>query len=78
MTVITVKVRADLAEAYQKITVIQREEIEKQISQILESSLTQTTQDIQELKEIMNDISEEAKKNGLTPEILELILQNEI
>lgn len=78
MTVITIKVRADLAEAYQKITAIQREDIEKQISQILESSLSQTNQDIQELKEIMDDISQEAEQNGLTPEILELILQNEI
>jgi DNA replication protein DnaC len=78
MAVITIKVSTELAQAYEKITAIQREDIEKKISQILESSLTQTNQDIEELKEIMDDISEEAVQNGLTPEILASILQNEI
>jgi len=78
MNTIQIKVRSDLANAYEKITEIQRQDIEQKINLILESSLKTIDNDLRELREIMDDISQEAEENGLTPEILESILKNEI
>jgi hypothetical protein len=78
MNTIQIKVRSDLAKAYEKITEIQRQDIEEKINLILESSLKTIDDDLRELREIMDDISQEAEENGLTPEILDSILKNEI
>ena len=71
---ITVKVPSDLAEAYSRITDSQRQQIEAKIGAILTGLMSEKKDAIDLIKQQMNEISSEATANGLTPEILESIL----
>jgi biopolymer transport protein ExbD len=71
---ITVKVPSDVAEAYNRATESQRQQIAVSIGTILTLSMGDKEEKITLLKQKMNDISAEAAANGLTAEILESIL----
>jgi hypothetical protein len=71
---ITVKVSSDLAEAHSRATDSQRQQIEAKIGAMLTGLMSEKEDAIDRIKQQMNDISNEATANGLTPEILESIL----
>ncbi len=71
---ITVKVPSDLAEAYSRATDSQRQQIEAKIGVMLTGLISDKKDTIALIKQQMNEISSEATANGLTPEILESIL----
>ena len=71
---ITVKVPSDVAEAYNRASESERQRIAVSIGAILTVSMGEKEKKITLLKQQMNDMSTEAAANGLTPEILESIL----
>jgi hypothetical protein len=71
---ITIKVPSDIAEAYSRATDSQRQQIAVKIGVMLTRVMSEKEAAIDRLKQQMNDISSEATANGLTPEILESIL----
>jgi hypothetical protein len=71
---ITIKVPSDIAEAYSRATDSQRQQIAVKIGVMLTRVMSEKEAAIDRLKQQMNDISSEATSNGLTPEILESIL----
>lgn len=68
---ITVKVSSKAAQAYQQATAKQKENLNTLVSLFLEQEITE---DIDSLGTLMDKISERAASRGLTPEILESIL----
>jgi len=68
---ITVKVSSKAAQAYQQATAKQKENLNTLVSLFLEQEITE---DIDSLGTLMDKISERAVSRGLTPEILESIL----
>ena len=72
---ITISVDADLAEIYRSASESERRKLDLLINirlrNILESKSSRP------LQEIMDDISRKAQKRGLTPEILQSILDEE-
>ena len=68
---ITVKVSSKTAQAYQQATAKQKEKLNTLVSLFLEQEITE---DIDSLGTLMDKISERAASRGLTPEILESIL----
>jgi hypothetical protein len=70
---ITLKVSPQVAEAYHKAT-----EREKQSLVTLVSLFLGQDEEIDFLGKLMNDISDKAVSRGLTPEILEEILNEEL
>jgi Tfp pilus assembly major pilin PilA len=72
METISIKVKAEVAKAYQEITPIKRQQIEN----LLNDWLKQIIQD-RSLDEIVIDMQQQAKENNLTEEILEDILKND-
>jgi len=68
---ITVKVSSKAAQAYQQATAKQKEDLNTLVSLFLEQEITE---DIDSLGTLMDEISERAVSRGLTPEILESIL----
>jgi biopolymer transport protein ExbD len=71
---ITVKVPSDVADAYNQASESQRQQIAVSIGAILTVSVGAKEEKITLLKQQMDDMSNEAAANGLTPEILESIL----
>ena len=68
---ITVKVSSKATQAYQQATAKQKENFNTLVSLFLEQEITE---DIDSLGTLMDKISERAASRGLTPEILESIL----
>ena len=75
---ITIQVPSDVAEAYRGVSEEQRKQIELKLAVLLDLQLkTNRKEAVQRLQKTMDAASEEAQKNGLTPEILESILNEE-
>lgn len=75
---ITIQVPSELAQAYRNFTEIEREQIEAKITDLLATQLeTRRKAAVEKLRQTMKKASEEAKARGLTPEILESILNDE-
>ena len=71
---ITVEVPSEVAEVYRSATETERLQIATRIGLMLRSATSNRQDAINCLKQTMNEISNEAVTNGLTPEILESIL----
>lgn len=75
---ITLKVPDTLAEAYILATPEQKESVILKFTAILQSELEDSKKEaLTRFRQTMNMMSEEAQKNGLTPEILASILNDE-
>lgn len=71
MQEITIEVSPEVAEAYQSASLQERKKIQAIVSILLQ---TQVDKDVAFLRELMDEISDRARVRGLTPEILESIL----
>ena len=67
---ITIRVSPEAARAYNDSTAEQRRKLEA----LLSLKLTEVVQSTRPLEEIMSEISQKAQARGLTPEILESLL----
>ncbi len=67
---ITIRVSPEAARAYEEASA----EEQRKLDVLLSLRLTETTRSKRSLEEVMDDISREAQARGLTPEILEAIL----
>lgn len=65
---INIEVTDTVAERYRKMSLSEKKSVSKELTRLLEKKRS--------LFEIMDDMSEQAKKNGLTPEILEELLKD--
>lgn len=74
---ITIKVPSEVAEAYRNASEEEREQIEVRIAVLLKSSMTSRQEAIVKLRQTMDEIGRRARERGLTPEILESILNDE-
>ena len=74
---ITIEVPSEVASAYLNATKEQREQIETRIAVLLKSSMTSKQEAIAKLRQTMEEIGTGAAQRGLTPEILESILNEE-
>ena len=72
MKTIAIQIDEDTAKKYNKITSEQRKRIESLFTLLVQQELKKIS-----LMQIMDDISDEAERNGLTPEILESILADD-
>ena len=72
---ITISVDADLAEIYRAASESERRKLDLLINMRLRNILKSKAR--RPLQEIMDDISRKAQKRGLTPEILQSILDEE-
>ena len=70
---ITVSVDADVADAYRAVSDGDR----RKLDLLINLRLREATQSEQTLRDIMRDISRNAQQRGLTPEILQSILNEE-
>jgi predicted CopG family antitoxin len=68
MKTINVDVPEDVAKRYLNMSPSEQLSVSKELVRILEKR--------KGLREIMDDMSEQAKKNGLTPELLEELLKD--
>jgi hypothetical protein len=74
---ITIKVPSEIAQAYRNATEEQREQLQLKITAIMQSQLTTLRQEaVPRLRNTMDKASQEAQERGLTPEILESILND--
>jgi len=74
---ITVTVPTEIAEAYYNASLLEREELQLKIAALIQSQLVNHRQEsIIRLKETIDKVSNEAQANGLTPVILESILND--
>jgi Tfp pilus assembly protein PilO len=71
METVSIKVKTEVAKAYREITPIKRQQIEN----LLNDWLKQIIQD-RSLDDIVIDMQQQAKDNGLTEAILQDILKN--
>jgi hypothetical protein len=71
MNKITIEVSPEVAEAYQTASSQQRQNIQNIVSLLLHKPVDR---DIDLLRELMDEVSDRARERGLTPEILESIL----
>jgi hypothetical protein len=67
---ITIRVDAEVAQAYESAS----EEERRKLDVLLNIKLRQVTGNKRPLEEIMDEISDKAQNRGLTPEILDSIL----
>ena len=75
---IIIKVPSNIAEAYRRSTKEEQEQIQLKFALIMESNLLNNRKEtIQQLRKTMNEVSQEAQAKGLTPEILDSILQDD-
>ena len=72
MKTIAIQVDEDIAEQFSKISPEQRKRVESLFTLLVQQDLKKIS-----LMQIMDDIADEAERNGLTPEILESILADE-
>jgi len=70
---ITVSVDADVADAYRAVSDGDR----RKLDLLINLRLREATQSEQTLRDIMRDISRNAQRRGLTPEILQSILNED-
>ena len=70
---ITVRVNVEAARLFE----IAPEEQRRKIEALLSLKLTQATREKRALEEVMNNISQKAQERGLTPEILDSILNEQ-
>lgn len=70
---ITIQVAPKIAEAYR----LADPEEQRKLDLIVSFGLQNAMQDTRSLQEIMRDIGQRARERGLTPEILESILNDE-
>jgi hypothetical protein len=73
---ITIEVPSDIAEAYSKATDSQRQQIALKIGVMLTGVMSEKEIAIDRIKQQMDDISREATANGMNPEILASILND--
>ena len=73
---IVVEVPSEVAEAYRSATATERLQIATRVGLMLRSATSDRQEVIDRLKQTMNEIGNEAVTNGLTPEILESILND--
>jgi hypothetical protein len=71
---IAIEVSSEVAEAYRSATATERLQIANRIGLMLRSATGSRQEAIDRLKQTMDEIGTEAAANGLTPEILESIL----
>ncbi|MBE9248391.1 hypothetical protein IQ226_04100 [Dolichospermum sp. LEGE 00240] len=71
MQTITLEVTSEIAEAYQFASLEERQQIQEIVSLLLKK---EKENDIDFLRKIMDEISDRATARGLTPEILESII----
>jgi hypothetical protein len=74
---ITIQVPADVAEIYRQSSHAERQQLSMRIGAIVRQGLNRQEDSYMPLKESMNRLAAEAQQNGLTPEILESILNDE-
>jgi hypothetical protein len=74
---ITIQVPADVAEIYRQSSDAERQQLSMRIGAIVRQGLNRQEGSYTPLKESMNRLAAEAQQNGLTPEILESILNDE-
>lgn len=74
---ITIEVPLDAAEAYLNATEQERQQFDSKIAVILKSSTRTREEAIAKIRQTMNEISAEAEERGLTPEILESLLNDD-
>ncbi|MDY6805196.1 MAG: hypothetical protein SXA11_15505 [Cyanobacteriota bacterium] len=75
---ITIKVSSEIAENYYRVPEKEREQIELKLADIIDWQLENRRQEaVKELQNLMDRASEKAQSNGLTPEILESILNED-
>ena len=72
MKTIAIQIDEDIAREYNKIAPHQRKKIESLFTLLVQQELKKIS-----LMQIMDDIADEAERNGLTPEILESILADD-
>ena len=73
---IAVEVPSEVAEAYRNATATQRTQIANRIGLMLRSATSNRQEAIDRIKQTMDEIGNEAAANGLSPEILESILND--
>jgi len=73
-TEITITVPLEIAQAYNLATEAERQKMSQKIIFFLQSSISSRQEAIQKLHQTMDDIGQKAISRGLTPEILESIL----
>lgn len=71
MQTITLEVNPEIAEAYQFASLEERQQIQQIVSLLLNKK---NENDLDFLRKIMDEISDRASTRGLTPEILESII----
>ncbi len=72
---ITIKIPSEVAEVYRGVSEEKREQIQLKLALLLDLQLKISQKEaIQKMQKTMESASDEAQKNGLTPEILESIL----
>ena len=76
-TEITITVPLEIAQAYNLATEAERQKMSQKIIFFLQSSISSRQEAIQKLHQTMDDIGQKAISRGLTPEILESILNND-
>lgn len=74
---ITIKVPLTIAEAYNKANEQRKQELVNKITFFLQPIITDKKTAIQQLRQTMSEIGKEAQARGLTPEILEEILNED-
>jgi len=72
MTTISLEIDTDVAKIYQDFTPQHQQQIQLLFNLLLKRTLEEDT-----LENIVTDIRKQAKTNGLTPEILEKLLEND-
>ncbi len=72
MTAIPIQVDPEIAQAFQSFQPEQQQQIQALMNQWLKEAIN-----ISKLQITMDELSDEAEKNGLTPEILESILNED-
>ena len=72
MTTISLQVDTEIAKVYQDFSPQRQQQIQLVFNLLFKRTLEEDT-----LENIVNNIRQEAKANGLTPEILETLLEND-
>ena len=72
MTTISLEIDSDVAKIYKDFTPQRQQQIQLLFNLILKRTLEEDT-----LENIVTDIRKQAKTNGLTPKILEKLLEND-
>jgi chorismate mutase len=73
---ITIQVPPDIAEAYRQSSLEERQQLSLRIGAILRQRFSQPEATYSQLQQSMDRLATEAQEKGLTPEILESILDD--